>query len=245
MRHDIIATEPAGFNWLATDTVWDRDPALYRTVSRAAAQIRWHSTTVRPSAAASRRMLALNYLGSGLIAATGAAEPTLWLSRAKPYRTKPVPFTLTGIREITAEGVRALLLLTDDRGTVPIALSEQRLPGPGAESPCVAAHNRCPGRDCDDRPCPCSCGCHWPDRLTVYRHLVVGDEATDPAWQWPFTVTADPEPDEHGGLSVEVCGDDEQVSELVFRGPTEPVIVHNSWRPDRNARETAGPEPPA
>lgn len=244
MGYDIIATDPAGFNWLATETIWDHNQALYRTVSHAAAQIRWHSINNRLGATAGR-MLAFNYLDSGLIAATGACERTLWLGRAGPYRTNPVPFTLTGIREITAEGVRALLLLTDDRGTVPIALAEQHLPGPDAESLCALAHDRCPGRDGDGRPCPCPCGCRWPDRLTAYRHLVCGDTATDPAWQWPFTVTADPEMDEHGGLSVEVCGDDEQISELVFRGPTEPVIIHNAWRPARNTREDAGPEPPA
>lgn len=244
MGRNIIATEPADFNWLATETVWDRDPALYRTVSRAAAQIRWHSINTHPSATAGR-MLALDYLNSGLIAATGTCERTLWLSRAKPHRTKPVPFTLTGIREITAEGTRALLLLTDDRDTVPIALAEQYLPRPDAGFPCAAAHNRCPGRDSEGQPCPCPCGCRWPDRLTVYRHLVVGDEATDPAWQWPFTVTASPESDEHGGLSVEVRGDDEQVSEFVFRAPTEPVIIHNAWCPGRTTPQAAGPKSPA
>lgn len=238
MRHDIIATEPAGFNWLATGTVWDRDLALYRTVSHAANQIRWHSINTRPSTAASRRMLALDHLSSGLIAATGAAEATLWLRRAKPYRAKPIPFTLTGIREITAEGVRALLLLTDDRGTVPIALVERHPNAIGAESPCAGAHDRCPGVDSDGRTCPCACGCRWPDRLTVYRNLACGDEATDPAWQWPFTVTSAPEADEHGSLALEVQGRDEHVSDLLCRGPDEPVIVHNAWRPDRPSPAT-------
>jgi hypothetical protein len=239
MERDIIASEPEGCNWLATGTVWDRDRALYSTVSRAAAQIRWRSVTERPSAAASGRMLALDFFESSLIAATGAAEPTLWLPRAKPYRTKPVPFTLTGIREITAAGTRVLLLLTDDRATVPIALVEQRLPAPDTQSPCAAAHDRCPGRDGEGRACPCSCGCRWPDRLTVYRHLIVGDEATDPAWQWPFTLTRAPETDEHGNLALETHGRDEHAPDLLCRGPDEPVIVHNAWRPNR-----MGTEPP-
>jgi hypothetical protein len=234
MERDIIATEPVGFNWLDTDTVWDGDPRVYRTVAAAAAQIRWHSVTECPSAAASRCSLALDLFESGLIAATGASEPTLWLPRAKPYRTKPVPFTLTGIKEVTAAGTRALLLLTDDRGTVPIGLVEQRLPVPDMQSPCAAAHDRCPGRDSEGRACPCRC-----DRLTVYRNLVVGDETTDPAWQWPFTVTSAPEPDEHGYLALEVQGRDERSTDLLCRGPDEPVIVHNAWRPNRT-----GTEPP-
>jgi hypothetical protein len=243
MEHDIIATEPDGFNWLATGTIWDRNPKVYRAVATAAAQIRWHSVTERTNAAASRRLLALDFFESGLIAATGASEPTLWLPRAKPYRTKPVPFTLTGIREVTAAGTRALLLLTDDRGTVPIALTERPFDASDADSPYNAGHDHCFGRDADGRTCPCRCGYRWPDRLTVYQRLVVGDEATDPAWQWSFTVTGAPEETEHGNLALEVQGRDERAPDLLCRGPDEPVIVHNAWRPDRTGATASEPPP--
>lgn len=246
MNYDIAATESTDYHWLTTETVWDLDPALYDQIARAAADYRWSGVTHMPAAAALARTFAVDYLDTGLIAATGTSARTLWISKAKPYRTKPFPHVLTGIREITAEGTRTLLVLTGSNHPVPIAVCERALLGPPAETPCAAsAHHHCPGHDDNGRTCRCPCGCRRPDRLTVYRHLVIGDEATDLAWQWPFTVTADPESDEHGGLSVEVRGDDEQVSELAFRGPTEPVIIHNAWRPTRNPRETAGPEPPA
>lgn len=106
------------------------------------------------------------------------------------------------------------------------------------------AHRYCLGRDADSRACRCRCGCRWPDRLTVYRHLAAGDEATDPAWNWRFTATAAPEVQKTGNLAVTALGAEEQTPELVFRGTNEPVIVHNAWRTDRrnpDAHEAATP----
>ncbi|MEU5871937.1 hypothetical protein AB0A73_10290 [Glycomyces sp. NPDC047369] len=234
MPIDIIATELTRFNWLATGTVWDRDPALYDQVSRAAAQMPWHSIVNDPAGAAGRAH-GLDYLSSGLIAATGASERTLWLSRAKSVRTKPVPFTLTGIREITAEGTRSLLVLTDDRDRTPIALMERHLIAPDTGTACADAHDRCPGKNADGGFCPCKCGCRWPERLTVYQHLAEGDEAFDPAWRWPFTVTGPSEEAEHGTLSFDVHGRDEPAPDLLCREPGELVVVYNTWRPGRAA----------
>jgi hypothetical protein len=242
MHIDIIATELTRFNWLATGTIWDRDPALYDQISRAAVRMPWHSVTSGPNAAAHRAHW-LDYLTSGLLAATGASESTLWLSRAKPYATKAVPFTLTGIREITAEGTRALLMLTDDHGTIPIAVTERHFLAPDSETPCADAHDRCPGKDAEGRPCPCRCGCRWPERLTTYGRLAIGDDAYDPAWRWPFTVTGPPGQTEHGSLALDVQGRDEHASDLLCREPNELVIVHNAWRPDRPAPAPPDTEP--
>jgi hypothetical protein len=233
--YDITATERTAFHWLATDTVWDLDPVLYDTIARTAIQMRWASVTSRPTAAAAHRSPALDYLDTGFITATGAAEQTVWASRAKRHRTKPVPHTLTGVREITVEGTRSLLLLTGSDTSVPVAVWEQTLLGPAVDSPCAAeAHRYCDGRDQDGRACGCRCGCRWPDRLTDYQHLTVGDAATDPAWSWAFTVTGAAEPQDTGNLALEVRGADEQSAELLYRPPSEPVIVHNAWRLHRD-----------
>ena len=235
MDHPITATEHSVFHWLTTDSVWDRDPGVYDMVARTARHMRWLSVTANPILAAAWRAPALDYLDTHLVAATGAAERTLWISEAKRYRTKPSPHALAGVRETTAEGTRSLLVLTGTETPVPVAVWEQALLGPAVATPCAAgAHRHCSGQYPSGNACGCRCGCGWPDRITAYRHLAVGDKATDPAWNWSFTVTSAPELDDTGTVALNAYGLEEQSADLLCRAPGAPVIVHNAWRPGRS-----------
>ncbi|THV35719.1 hypothetical protein [Glycomyces buryatensis] len=243
MDYATAATEHSTFHWLTTESIWDADPDVYDMIARAAREIHWASVTHRPTAAAVHCELVFDYLTTGLIAATGAAERTVWIGKASRSRTKPIPHTLTGVREITDEGTRALLLLTGAEQPVPVAVWEQALLGPAVDTSCAAAaHRYCHGRDDQGRACGCRCGCRWPDRLAAYQGLAAGDEATDPALTWSFTVTSSPQLQKTGSLALEVQGADEPCAELFYRQPTEPVIVHNAWRLSRTDEAT---EPPS